>query len=98
MGGKDGWFLDDVAPKSTRQHEEVKGDGKKGSENAHPINVEKSDEPAGMSSSPNKRLFECGGGEGIKMVVEGGLAPYKTTTMVEEVGATGKVNTKVDNS
>jgi hypothetical protein len=30
MGGKDGGFLDDVAPISTRYHEKVKGDGKKG--------------------------------------------------------------------
>jgi hypothetical protein len=66
VGGEDGGFLVDVVPESIRQHEEVKGDGKEGSENAHLTNANKSDEPTRMSRSLNKRLVECGGGEATR--------------------------------
>jgi len=98
VGGKDGSFLVDVVPKSIGQHEEVKGDGKEGFENAHFTNVDKSDESLRMLGNINKGSIECGGGEATWVVVEGGLAPCKTTTMVEEVGVIGKVNTKVGKS
>ncbi len=98
MGGKDGGFLINVIPKNAWHHEEMKGDGKEGSENAHFTDVDESDELAKMSGSPNKGLIDCGGGKATWMVVEEGLAPYKIATMVEEVGAIGKVSTKVGKS
>jgi len=61
VGGKDGVLLVAIVLVNTMQQEEVKGDAKGGSKNAHFIDLDKNDELARMSSSPNKGLFEYGG-------------------------------------
>ncbi|CAM6016728.1 unnamed protein product [Sphagnum balticum] len=86
VGGKDGGLLVAAVLVNAGQQEEVKGDAKGGSKHAHLTDLDKNDELAGMLSSPNKGLSEYGGGDATRMVVEGGEAPCKTATMVEEVG------------
>lgn len=95
VGGKDGGLLVAAVLVNVGQQEEVKGNAKGGSKNAHLTDLDKNDELAGMLSYPNKGLSEYGGGDATRMVVEGGKAPCKTATMVEEVGAIGKMSTKV---
>ncbi len=62
VGGKVGVLLVAIVLVNTMQQEEMKGDAKGGSKNAHLIDVDKNDEFARMSSNLNKGLFEYGGG------------------------------------